>query len=467
MGLFFFPICAFFAVFVLCQRSIGLGVLASFAIGYFSGVTRANYQSVATTFFFDGGVLGLYFSVFLGHTFKFTQALRSSTGQICLLLVAWPAFLTLVPVNHFLVQLVALRGTIWLLPFVLIASQLKKKDFLTLAIGIAVLNLITLAVSSYLYVNGVPSLYPKNEVTRIIYNSADVAGGYFRIPSTFLSAHAYGGTMVLSMPFLLGPLVNRQSSIFLKTLLAAGLIAAIFGVLMCAARQPLWALGLIVIATWAQTGFSVKFGAALAVLVAIGLYLISTDERFQRGMTLDIGDGDKMYTLNRVSNSINEGLLETFLKYPFGAGMGSSQGTNLPYFLAKDAPSEIGAENEYSRIQVDQGWVGLGLWLFFLYWCHFPLPKSTDKEMGFYLSFLHSSTGLFWATAFIGTGTLQSIPQSALMLTAMGIVVSQRELERKKIRNLRRLKLMRQKIGNVGEIRNSLSPTAQKTEVAS
>jgi hypothetical protein len=417
-----------------------LGLISAIGVGYFSGVIRANYQSIETTFLFDTAIVALYASVFLGHTPKFRKVFSGLSGQFVLILILWPLFLACVPINHYLVQLVALRGNVWLLPLIIIATRLKLADVFVLTRGFAVLNIIAMGVGVYLYFNGVESLYPRNDVTRVIYNSQDVVGGLFRIPSVFLSAHAYGGTMVLTIPFLLGGMVYQKRHLLERGLFAMGLVGAVAGILFCAARQPLWMLGMILVATWIQTGMSLKFGLIMALFAGSGLYAMSGNERFQRGMTLHVGDGDKSFTYNRIYGSVNEQLFETIFELPLGAGMGTSVGTSIPYFLSEYQPEPVGAENEYSRIAVDQGWVGLGCWLFFLVWCHFPRPTSTNSSQSFLLRMLHSTTGLYWATAFIGTGTLTSIPSAAIMLISVGFLINQREVEQRKERMLRRFR---------------------------
>ncbi len=434
-----FPIVAFLATFLMSQRSLAGGILSVITVGYFSGIIRANFQSIATTFFFDAAVAGLYISVGFGHTRTLKRAIMGSGGQFCMLLVIWPAFLTLVPVNHFLVQLVALRGTVWLLPLFILATKLKLEDLKQFARVLAVLNTITFFVGTYIYINGVESLYPKNEVTRIIYQSKDVRNSAtednnHRVPSTFLSAHAYGGTMVLTLPLLLGRLFQRKPNIFERGLLIAGVLSALVGLLYCGARQPLWVFCMLVILTWIQSGMSAKAGIYVFLLAGTIMYFSMGNERFQRGFSVVSTDGDKMFVGNRLKNSINEELYNEFFLYPLGSGMGSSFGTSLPYFLSHLAPEIKGQENEYSRILIDQGWIGLGLWLAFLYWVHFPRPRSNNPDISLLLCMTHSTTALIWATAFIGAGILSSIPGTALLLVNMGVLVGHRENEARRIK---------------------------------
>ena len=191
-------------------RSLGWGLLGVFAVGYFNGVIRANYLSIYTTFLFDAAVLGLYLGFSIGWPQDAMRVIRRPAGQWVFALIVWPTLLTLVPINDYLIQLVALRATVWFLPVMLVASRLNAKDLTVIGRGLAILNLIALAGGVYVYQNGVASLYPLNAVTQIIYMSKDVAGSeYHRIPSIFLSSHAYGGAMLLSLPFLLDRTFGR------------------------------------------------------------------------------------------------------------------------------------------------------------------------------------------------------------------------------------------------------------------
>ncbi|MBV8232580.1 MAG: hypothetical protein JO329_21570, partial [Planctomycetaceae bacterium] len=208
MGIVFLLV-AFAGVLLATFRSLGWGFLAVLAVGYFNGVVRANFLSVYTTFMFDAAVLGLYLGFFIGQSRRAAGVWSGPAGPFVLFLIAWPTLLSFVPVNNFLVQLVALRATVWFLPVLLIATRLTAADLAVVARGLAVLNLVALAGGVYVYLHGVEALYPMNRITGIIYQSNDVAGGkYHRIPSIFLHAHAYGGTMLFTLPFLLDRVVG-------------------------------------------------------------------------------------------------------------------------------------------------------------------------------------------------------------------------------------------------------------------
>lgn len=419
-----FPLIALIGSFLCTRASLGAGVAFAVGVGYFNGVVRANYLSVWTTFMFDAAILGLYTGFLTRPEASGDGLWNSPVAGWLKLLIIWPVLLTAVPVNDTLVQAVALRATVWYLPVLLIATRLGPADLALLARVLAGLNLVALAVGIYLYQNGVEALYPQNAVTQIIYRSQDAGGGAHRIPSTFLNAHSYGGTMGVSLSFLLGRMFERRVGIIEYAWLAAGIVAAVGGVLLCAARSPVVGLGLTFVAAWVITGFSWRLGLAVAAMAGGGIYIALTDERLQRVSTLEDTDA----VTRRLQGSANEHFVELFVSYPIGAGMGSSVGTSIPFFLADRAPEQIGMENEYCRILIDQGWVGLGLWIGFIFWLYARPPNlKAGRPWSLGIAIMYAGTGLSWATAFIGTGILSSIPGSVLLLVQMGIVANARE----------------------------------------
>ncbi|MBV8265110.1 MAG: hypothetical protein JO252_02060 [Planctomycetaceae bacterium] len=418
-----FLLVAFAGVLLATFRSLGWGFLAVLAVGYFNGVVRANFLGVYTTFMFDAAVLGLYLG-FFGGSRRAAGVWWGPAGPFVLFLIGWPALLCCIPVNHILIQLVALRATVWYLPVLLIATRLTAADLVVVTRGLVVLNLVALAGGLYVYLYGVEVLYPRNAVTQIIYKSKDVAmSNYHRVPSTFLSAHAYGGTMLSTLRFLLDRVAGVGVRLADRGLAAAGVVAAAGGLLMCAARSPLVLFAVALAVAWVLSRFSLTVGLVGAVLVGGGVKVAGTDERFQRASSL----GDTESVANRLAMSANASFLDLLADYPVGAGMGSSVGTSIPYFLADVAPEQIGLENEFSRILVDQGWVGLGGWLAFVGWlCVRPPPARTPAPWRLGVVFMYSLTLASWVTAFIGAGMLSSVPGSVLLLTQMGVLVAVR-----------------------------------------
>ena len=415
-----FPVLALLGVFTLTLRSLGLGFLGLFAVGYFNGIIRANFLGIYTTFMFDAGLLGLYAGFLASRPKDASAVWATPTGQWVIALIAWPALLVLIPVNDFLVQLVALRATVWFLPVLLVATRLQADDLAVITRGLAVLNVVALIVGVYIYRNGVAALYPENAVTKIIYMSRDVAGyEHHRVPSTFLSAHAYGGAMLFSLPFLFEFVFARRVPAQDRALAVVGVVAAVAGFLMCAARQPAAQFVVVAIVAWVVSRFHPSIGLIAVLLVGVTIAVGTTDERLSRSTDF----GDVASVSERVRGGTNDTFFDLMVEYPAGAGMGSSFGTSVPFFLADRAPKAIGLESEFCRILVDQGLIGLGLWLAFLGWllCR-PPPHRLDTGWGFGVVFMFALAVTNWATAFFGAGTLSAIPGSVLMLTQMGVL---------------------------------------------
>ncbi|MDB5311159.1 MAG: hypothetical protein JWO38_5361 [Gemmataceae bacterium] len=419
------PLVAFLASLLATRWSLGLGFVAVFTVGYLNGIIRANFLGVFSTFMFDAGLLGLYAGFFIGMPRRAAGVWGGTGGGFAVFLIGWPILMCAIPVNDLLIQLVALRATIWFLPAMVMARRLTAADLSVIARALGGLNLVTLAVGVYLYLNGIQALYPRNAVTQIMYLSGDVAGGNHRIPSTFLSAHSYGGAMLFSLPFLLdrlfGPGARRPD----RVLAACGTVAAAGGLLLCAAKQPIATFGLAAVIAWGCTRFNLTTGVVIVGLVVAAGGVASTDQRLQRAAALE----NTAAVSGRLRGSANESFLELLVQYPLGAGMGSSVGTSIPYFLAGRTSEAIGMENEYCRILIDQGWVGLAAWVVFLVWLyHRPPPARLHINWGLGVILMYALTLTNWATAFLGTGTLASVPGSVLLLTQMGVLIRAREI---------------------------------------
>jgi hypothetical protein len=417
---------AFTAAFLATFRSLGWGFLAVTAVGYFSGVIRANFLGMFTTFMFDGAVLGMYLASVIRSPGRAGRSGFGAAGPFVAFLMAWPSLLCLLPFNDYLVQCVALRAALWFLPVLLIATRLTTDDLAVLTGGLALLNLAALAVGVYVYMFGVEALFPVNQITKIIYDSNDLIEGktrYHRVPSTFLSAHAYGGTMLLSLPFLIDRLAGVSVRKGERSLAIAGVVAAAGGLMMCGARLPLAILAFALLITCVLTRVSLKLVLVVGALIGVAILVASNSSRFQRIATL----GDSDFVLRRIEGSANENFLELLKQYPLGAGMGSAVGTHIPYFLMDVAPEQVGMENEYSRILVDQGWFGLAGWLALLAWLYTRPPRFRPPapwRLG--AVFMYSLTLAIWSTAFLGVGLLTAVPGAFLLLTEMGILVSVR-----------------------------------------
>src|SRR5438552_4694881 len=225
------PICliCFAVTFMLARRSLVWGLGACVGLGYVFCVLKANLFDTFSFFIWDSSVLGFYASYFSRRArpeeLTRTEGLRMWVAA----LILWPILLTAVPVQYPLIQLVGLRTNVFLLPFLLIGTRLKPEEFDELAFIITLFNLVALGVAVVEFFFGLEQFFPRNQVTELIYKSRDLAGlTAFRIPAFFTNAHTYAGTMVMTMPFLLGGWV-RETRLWRKHLISLGILAALIG----------------------------------------------------------------------------------------------------------------------------------------------------------------------------------------------------------------------------------------------
>ena len=408
-------ILAFGACYWAGKRSLGQGLVAVLVFGYLYGILRANLITSISHFIFDAGLIGLYLSPSWRRVSE-EQKLRSKAMKFwMILLIAWPAILALLPFQPWLVSLVGLRGNTFFVPLLLLGSRLLEKDCFVLSVGIAVLDLVAFVFACGEYVLGVPRFFPFSPVTFIIYASIDAGGGFFRIPATFPTAHAFGATMVASIPYLIG-LWTSAPKRFYRMLALASMGCALVGVLMSSTRVN-FVLGCAMVTFFVftakvQTKYRVAFMMVIALVGVAGVQNV----RFQRFKSLR--DTDAL--TERIAGSVNRGFWEILSEYPMGNGLGGG-GTSIPYFLQGQVRNPIGMENEYARILSEQGVIGLLLWLSFLGWALFkfrvafaPDPRGTTRRLVWGLCMIS------FATAWIGTGLLTSIPGTLFLLMGLG-----------------------------------------------
>jgi hypothetical protein len=398
------------------RRSLGAGLVALLAVGYFYGILRANLITTYSHFIFDAALIGLYCSQkwFSGTVRELKREEPIRLWVIAM--IGWCLVVLLLPFQSFLVSLVGFRGNVFFLPVLLLGARLKDRDLQQLVGGLGVLNIIALVFAWAEYFLGVPRFFPHTAVTEIMYSSVDVAGGFLRIPAIFTSAHAYGGTMVVSLPYLIGGWDRVQNNRF-KLLALGGIAAALLGILMSATRQN-FVVGavMVLVAIGTRRGKSFKNVLVLIALLGIIGWSAATNARFQRFKSLSDTEG----VADRIAGSVNRGFFEILTEYPMGNGLGGG-GSSMPYFLQSAVRNPIGMENEYARILSEQGIIGLLIWLGFVGYVLSRGPKAmaqgpwaTTRRMAWSLA------AFALATAFIGTGFLTSIPSTAIHLLGMG-----------------------------------------------
>jgi hypothetical protein len=311
------------------------------------------------------------------------------------------------------------------------------EDYYELAVWCACLNILAFALAATEYVVGIEPFFPRSDVTDIMYRSRLMLSGdaaqpvLYRIPSSFSSAHAYGGTMVMSLPLLLGAWVGWRSRpgsapSWQRYLVLASLPLTVLGVFMSAARQHAVMLFLLLAVTMVSGRMRATYRAAWLIgLLLIGVF-VARNARLQRFTTLEDDDLVKQ----RVQTSVNQDFLELASAYPMGNGLGGG-GTSMPYFLAQRVRSVGFLENEYGRILLEQGIPGLLLWFGFVGWLISRGTRLGGGSWSFGRRLAWVVVTSYFITAVIGVGLLTSIPQSYLFFTMTGWIGA-RERQRTK-----------------------------------
>ena len=406
------------------RKSMAKGLIVILAWGYVYGILRANFPTAASHFIFDSSLVGFYFT-HAGKLFSNKSPRLQTVKTWVIVLIAWPCFVCLLPLQNPLISLVGLRGNIFFLPMILVGVMLSTSDLLRFGRGIAVMNLIALGFATAEYFLTVPRFFPRNEVTSIIYASGDVAGyQYYRIPSTFSSAHAFAGAMVVSLPVLLGCWTIPNQTSRKRLLYLAGAFSGLLGVLMSATRVH-FVIAAALILMFVLTGnFGKKSRFAIIGLLAVLGFFAANNARLGRFKSLS----DSEYVSERVSGSVNRSFFEVLEEYPRGNGLGGG-GTSIPYFLQGLVRRPIAMENEYGRILLELGIVGLFLWIAFIGW-------FITGSNAFVQSPWRNGRRLAWAcccgyfaTGMIGLGMLTAIPQSITFLLMIGWVGARPVLE--------------------------------------
>ena len=424
-GLIYCLICAL-AGYLGARRSVGAGIAVAIVVGYAYGILRANLNDGFSHFIFDATLASVYLAIFSTPAAPGAQRRSKDARSWLLLLIGWPILLFAMPINNYLVQLVGLRHVILFLPAILLGSRARERDFNLIALTLAVANGAAMVFALLEYRYGLPEFYPKNAVTDMMYRSHDVhtsEGIFHRIPATFINSHAYGGAMLLSLPFLLNAAASRSSSIRMRFYMTLMCMVTVLAIFMAGPRLPIVQLGLCAVGMLLLPGLKTadRLRVALGV-VLIGLfcgYYIASDERLQRFSTLT----NQEMIEERVKGSVSYSLTETLLEHPMGVGLGGVVGSSLPYFLQNLGPVQVGAENEFARIATEQGVVGFLIWIAFLLRVLVRIPNPISERWKIGTHAMRAMIAVMFGTAFIGTGLLQSIPGALLMLLQVGALL--------------------------------------------
>jgi hypothetical protein len=163
---------------------------------------------------------------------------------------------------------------------------------------------------------------------------------------------------------------------------------------------------------------NIKHKIACISLLAIAAILASTNERFSRFKRLDSDT-----VTERISGSVNRTFFEILYEYPMGNGLGGG-GTSLPYFLMGLVHNPTVVENEYGRILLEEGIVGLLIWISFIGWIILnrkPFKKTTwliARRLSFAL------VVVYFGITVIGLGMLTAIPGTFMFFLTIGWIVT-------------------------------------------
>jgi len=157
----------------------------------------------------------------------------------------------------------------------------------------------------------------------------------------------------------------------------------------------------------------------ILILVTVA-WLVSGEQRLQRFTQLQ----DTEMITQRIVGSVNMGFFELAGTFPLGNGLGA--GTHIPYFLSASLRNPVATENEFGRIVLELGLVGLGLWVAFIVWLLMQ-PGSAPSDPWFIGRRLAWVVCLIYlGFSFAGTGLLTSIPQTCLLLLNVGWVAARK-----------------------------------------
>jgi hypothetical protein len=414
---------AFLGTLVISRRSLGPGAGLVLFIGCVYGWLRCWFYAPISHFIFDSALLSFYVAAFARPREPVLAGGRK--------LQAWAILLGIIPLlvlfasplidgQPFVIQIVGLRSVLLFLPLIIVATWLQENDlqvFSDWALA-CVLVATTFAIGEVVF--GVEKFFPLNSASKAIFDASDAgAKSDVRIPASFVSSHAYGGTMVALIPLLVFRL-ERQRRFKLATQL--GLVSAASGAFLCSARIPVLVL-MALVGVWTLVGRQKRNLLVFLVLGSLAvLYVVRSGDRFRRVETLR--DPDTVET--RIASSVNRGLVDVVLENPLGRGLASAIGTSIPYFLADDARPQEGLESEYSRLALELGVAGLLAWVLFLVFCLALDFRHLSRFGGTTDALMWTICVSTWVSGAVGAGVLTAVPGTFLLVIQMTLVGSQR-----------------------------------------
>lgn len=411
---------AFLSSWLAGRRSLGMGLAVTLFWGYFYGILRANVIASTSHFIFDSSLLGCYSSLLFGKVDREVAIRSGALSDWVMAIFAWTALLAFLPFQTPLITLVGLRGNLFFVPVLILASRMDQDQFRFVISALAALNLAAFGFGLAEYQNGVEMFYPRSAITELIYRSRDAGDGKYRIPAIFANAHSYAGTMVSSLPLLFSAMGLAGVAWWQRLLFVLGGVAALFGVLFSNTRSNFVAAAVLLLGFLFLAKMRLGFKAVLAVVVGGVMAVALSNERFQRFRTLE---NTEVFT-DRVAGSVNRSFLEVLTEYPLGNGLGGG-GTSIPSFLEDQLYRPVSVENEFARIALELGIPGLLLWGAFIIWILTRGLASDPNDPW------RSARRMVWvylvlnfASSAIGTGMLTSIPATMMFMLWCGWLVT-------------------------------------------
>lgn len=417
---------AFATTFAACAKNWRYAFCVVIAWGYFYGILKAHFLYSGGHFIFDFSIAGFFANLLIHPPPASEMKPARRVKPWVAALVAWPVFMAILPLQHYLVQLVGLRANMLWVPLIFIGGWVDRNALMMVGKTLAFLNLIAFSFALGEFFLGVAFFVPDNEATQIVFRSNDIITGideerHLRIPSTFANAASYAGTMVVTVPWLLGCLSIKQVVGWLgRPLFVAGLVSALLGIFIAGSRSPVISLILVALVYFSTSRWNIGVILSITPVSLIVAFVVSTQDRFRRFATLFDFD----YVSDRIQGSVSTGLLELLADYPMGRGMGAG-GTNIPYWLSSYLEGGgMLVENEYVRILLEQGLPGLVIWLVFLA-VGFSFKINKDDPLNVVKSLLWANGVVLFSTMWIGVGAMATVPGAALNFLSIGFAFSE------------------------------------------
>jgi hypothetical protein len=236
-----------------------------------------------------------------------------------------------------------------------------------------------------------------------------------------MNAHAFAGTLAMTLPLLVGAWARSNQRHRTHLLLAVAVVASFVGIFMAATRTHMITAALLAIVVTFSGGLSARQWAKWLVAVGMVAYVVAGDARFQRFTTL----GDSVMVSERIGGSVNRDFFEVASEHPLGTGLASG-GTSVPYFLRDQATFGMLLENEYARIALEQGLPGLTLWAGFIAWILTRRPARVRDSwlLGRRMAWVACLS--MFLSGLLGMGMMASVPQTAVMLLSIGWMTTAR-----------------------------------------